>query len=114
MDFSLAKTLSKSFLSGMVMSLRPLSAILTESTGSAIPFFAIEPETVLRRASRRQTKKSSRTIYHLRVSIYDSVEMNARTRKTISLVFLSFTILWFAVILLFETRYLVSVFRQQR
>lgn len=40
--------------------------------------------------------------------------MNARTRKTISLVFLSFTILWFAVILLFETRYLVSVFRQQR
>jgi len=40
--------------------------------------------------------------------------MNARTRKTISLVFLSFTILWFAVILLFETRCLVSVFRQQR
>ena len=40
--------------------------------------------------------------------------MNARARKTISLVFLSFTILWFAVILLFETRYLVSVFRQQR
>ena len=40
--------------------------------------------------------------------------MNASTRKTISVVFLCFTILWFAFILLFESRYLISVFRQQR
>jgi hypothetical protein len=40
--------------------------------------------------------------------------MNTSTRKTISVVFLCFTILWFAVIVLFETRYLVGVFRQQR
>jgi len=40
--------------------------------------------------------------------------MNASTRKTVSIVFLCFTILWFAFILLFESRYLFSVFRQQR
>ena len=40
--------------------------------------------------------------------------MNANTRKTVSIVFLCFTILWFAFILLFESRYLLSVFRQQR
>ncbi len=39
--------------------------------------------------------------------------MNANNRKTIKAVFLWFTIIWFAVILLFESRYLVSVFRQQ-
>lgn len=39
--------------------------------------------------------------------------MNTNTRKTISVVFLCFAILWFAVILLFETHYLVGVFRQQ-
>jgi len=41
-------------------------------------------------------------------------EMNTSTRKTVSIVFLCFTIIWFAVILVFEARYLVSVFRQQR
>ena len=40
--------------------------------------------------------------------------MNTSTRKTVSIVFLCFTIIWFAVILVFEARYLVSVFRQQR
>ena len=40
--------------------------------------------------------------------------MNASTRKTVSIVFLCFTIFWFAFILLFESRYLLSVFRQQR
>ena len=39
--------------------------------------------------------------------------MNANTRKTIKAVFLCFTIIWFAVILLFESRYLIGVFRQQ-
>ena len=39
--------------------------------------------------------------------------MNANTRKNISVVFLCITILWFAVILIFESRYLVSVLRQQ-
>jgi len=39
--------------------------------------------------------------------------MNANTRKNISVVFLCITILWFAVILIFESRYLFSVFRQQ-
>jgi hypothetical protein len=40
--------------------------------------------------------------------------MNANTRKTIKAVFLWFTIVWFAGILLFESRYLIGVFRQQR
>ena len=40
--------------------------------------------------------------------------MNPSTRKTISIVFLCFTIIWFVTILLFEARYLVGVFRQQR
>jgi len=39
--------------------------------------------------------------------------MNARTRKTISVVFLWIAIFWFAAILIFESRYLISVFRQQ-
>jgi hypothetical protein len=39
--------------------------------------------------------------------------MNANTRKTIKSVFLWSTIIWFAIILLFETRYLIGVFRQQ-
>jgi len=39
--------------------------------------------------------------------------MNANTRKTISVVFLYLAILWFAAILIFESRYLISVFRQQ-
>ena len=39
--------------------------------------------------------------------------MNANTRKTISVVFLCIAILWFAAILIFESRYLISVFRQQ-
>ena len=39
--------------------------------------------------------------------------MNANTRKTISVVFLCITIFWFAAILIFESRYLVNVFRQQ-
>jgi ABC-type enterochelin transport system permease subunit len=40
--------------------------------------------------------------------------MNASTRKTVSIVFLCFTLIWFAAILVFEARYLISVFRQQR
>ena len=40
--------------------------------------------------------------------------MKTSTRKTVSIVFLCFTILWFAFILLFESRYLLSVFQQQR
>ncbi len=40
--------------------------------------------------------------------------MNTSTRKTIAAVSLGFTIIWFAAILLFESRYLFSVFRQQR
>jgi hypothetical protein len=40
--------------------------------------------------------------------------MNASTRKTISVVCLCFTIIWFAAILVFEARYLISVVRQQR
>lgn len=40
--------------------------------------------------------------------------MNTSTRKTIAAVFLGFTIIWFAAILLFESRYLFSVLRQQR
>ena len=39
--------------------------------------------------------------------------MNANTRKTISVVFLCIAVLWFAAILIFESRYLISVFRQQ-
>ena len=39
--------------------------------------------------------------------------MNATTRKTISVVFLWIAIFWFAAILIFESRYLISVFRQQ-
>ena len=39
--------------------------------------------------------------------------MNANTRKNISVVFLCITIFWFAAILIFESRYLVSVVRQQ-
>ena len=39
--------------------------------------------------------------------------MNANTRKTIKAVFLWFTIIWFAAILLFEARYLIGVVRQQ-
>ncbi len=40
--------------------------------------------------------------------------MNTSTRKTVSIVFLCFTIIWFAVILVFEARYLVGLFRQQQ
>jgi hypothetical protein len=39
--------------------------------------------------------------------------MNPNTRKTIKAIFLWFTIIWFAVILVFESRYLIGVFRQQ-
>ena len=39
--------------------------------------------------------------------------MNANTRKTISVVFFCIAIFWFAIILIFESRYLISVFRQQ-
>jgi hypothetical protein len=39
--------------------------------------------------------------------------MNANTRKTISAVFFCIAIFWFAIILIFESRYLISVFRQQ-
>lgn len=53
------------------------------------------------------------TVYYLPFPIYDSVLMNTATRKTVSIVFLCITILWLSVILLFETRYLIGVFRQQ-
>lgn len=49
------------------------------------------------------------TVFDLRFT-----EMNTSTRKTIAAVFLGFTMIWFAAILLFESRYLFSVFRQQR
>ena len=39
--------------------------------------------------------------------------MNATTRKTIANVCLWFTVLWFAFIVLFESRYLIGVFRHQ-
>jgi hypothetical protein len=39
--------------------------------------------------------------------------MNTRTRKIISIVFLCITILWLCGILLFESRYVIGVFRQQ-
>jgi len=55
-------------------------------------------------------------LHYLPFTIFDLglTEMNTSTRKTVSIVFLCFTIIWFAVILVFEARYLVSVFRQQR
>ena len=39
--------------------------------------------------------------------------MDTATRKTISIVFLCFSVLWFAFILLFESRYLIGVLRHQ-
>lgn len=39
--------------------------------------------------------------------------MNAATRKTTSIVCLCFAVLWFAFIVLFESRYLMGVFRHQ-
>jgi hypothetical protein len=39
--------------------------------------------------------------------------MNTNTRKTISVVFLWIAIFWFAAIVILESRYLISVFRQQ-
>ena len=39
--------------------------------------------------------------------------MNDATRKTISIVCLVFTIVWFALIVIFESRYLVGVLRAQ-
>jgi hypothetical protein len=39
--------------------------------------------------------------------------MDASTRKTISIVFLCFSVLWFALLVLFESRYLIGVFRHQ-
>jgi uncharacterized RDD family membrane protein YckC len=39
--------------------------------------------------------------------------MDATTRKTISIVCLCFSLLWFAFIVLFESRYLIGVFRHQ-
>ena len=39
--------------------------------------------------------------------------MDASTRKTISLVFRWFSLIWFAALLVFELRYLIGVFRQQ-
>jgi hypothetical protein len=37
--------------------------------------------------------------------------MDAATRKTISIVCLCFSLLWFAFIVLFESHYLIGVFR---
>jgi hypothetical protein len=39
--------------------------------------------------------------------------MDTATRKTISIVCLCLSVLWFAFILLFESRYLIGVFRHQ-
>ncbi len=39
--------------------------------------------------------------------------MNSSTRKTISLVFRVFSFIWFAALLVFESRYVIGVFRQQ-
>ena len=39
--------------------------------------------------------------------------MDTATRKNISIVFLCFAVLWFALIVLFESRYLIGVFRHQ-
>lgn len=39
--------------------------------------------------------------------------MDATTRKTISVVSLCFAVLWFAFIVLFESRYLFKVFRHE-
>ena len=39
--------------------------------------------------------------------------MDASTRKTISIVCLCFSVLWFALLALFESRYLIGVFRHQ-
>jgi len=53
---------------------------------------------------------------HLPFALFDLglTEMDASTRKTISLVFRVFSLIWFAALLVFESRYLISVFRQQR
>ena len=40
--------------------------------------------------------------------------MDASTRKTFSLVFRWLSLIWFAALLIFELRYLIIVFRQQR
>jgi Na+/H+ antiporter NhaC len=40
--------------------------------------------------------------------------MNPATRRTVSSVCLVFAILWFVLIVLFESRYLVSVLRHQQ
>ena len=40
--------------------------------------------------------------------------MDASTRKTLSRVFRWFSLIWFAALLIFELRYLIIVFRQQR
>jgi hypothetical protein len=39
--------------------------------------------------------------------------MNNATRKTIKIVCLVITIVWFALIVIFESRYLIGVFRAQ-
>jgi hypothetical protein len=39
--------------------------------------------------------------------------VNDATRKTISKVCFGFTIVWFALLAIFETRYLIGVFRAQ-
>ena len=39
--------------------------------------------------------------------------MDTATRKTIAIVCLCLSVLWFAFILLFESRYLIGVFRHQ-
>jgi hypothetical protein len=51
------------------------------------------------------------TIFAFRFTI---AEMDASTRKTISLVFRWLSLIWFVALLVFESRYLISVFRQQR
>jgi hypothetical protein len=73
---------------------------------------SINPETLyanLEAAADDGTCLEPFTVFDLRFT-----EMNTSTRKTIAAVSLGFTIIWFAAILLFESRYLFSVLRQQR
>ena len=52
---------------------------------------------------------------HLPFAIFDLGfnGMNANTRKILKIFFLWFAILWFAAIVVFESRYLIGVVRQQ-
>jgi hypothetical protein len=53
---------------------------------------------------------------HLPFAVFDLGlgDMDASTRKTISFVFRVLSLIWFAALLVFELRYLIGVFRQQR